>query len=64
MPKPETKRAKIVRRLTAEGWLLVRPGKEHDVYAHRVRPGVISLPRHRTLSPGVARSTAKIAGWL
>jgi hypothetical protein len=53
-----------VRRLTAEGWQLVRPGKEHDVYAHRVRPGVISLPRHRMLSPGVARSTAKIAGWL
>jgi predicted RNA binding protein YcfA (HicA-like mRNA interferase family) len=64
LPKPETNRAKIVKRLTEQGWQLVRPGKEHDIYAHGVRPGVISLPRHRTLSPCVARSTAKTAGWL
>jgi hypothetical protein len=37
----------------------------HDVYTHPDKPRqIIVLPRHRTLSPGVARSTAKVAGWI
>lgn len=64
MPKAETRRAKIVQRLEQEGWRLARAGKEHDIYLNASRKGVISLPRHRTLSPGVARSIARIAGWL
>jgi mRNA interferase HicA len=37
----------------------------HDVYTHPGRPRqIITLPRHRTLSPGVARNTAKTAGWI
>jgi predicted RNA binding protein YcfA (HicA-like mRNA interferase family) len=42
---------------------LARHGGAHDVFRHPVR-GVIAVPRHRVLSPGVARSIAKTAGWL
>ena len=45
-----------------EGWQ-VRHGGDHDVYKHPARPGRIILPRHRMLSPGVARVIAKQAGW-
>lgn len=59
----ETSRAKVVRRLQREGWVN-RGGGSHDVYTHPERPGVIVVvPRHRTLSPGVARQIAKLAGW-
>jgi predicted RNA binding protein YcfA (HicA-like mRNA interferase family) len=63
MPAIETNRVKIVSRLTREGWELARHGGEHDVYRHKIR-GVVSVPRHRRLSIGVARSIAKAAGWL
>lgn len=64
MPTPEVRRSKIVKRLEAEGWLLRRHGVEHDIYKHPDRAGTISVPRHRELSPGVARSIARAAGWL
>jgi predicted RNA binding protein YcfA (HicA-like mRNA interferase family) len=41
-----------------------RHGGDHDVYKHPTRPGRIILPRHRTLSPGVARAIAKQARWV
>lgn len=63
MALPETDRAKVAARLVREGWV-IRHGSDHDVYKHPERPGRIVLPRHRTLSPGVARSVAKAAGWL
>ena len=59
----ETSQKKIVARLQREGWVN-RGGGSHDVYTHPGRPGrIISVPRHTTLSPGVARQIAKIAGW-
>ena len=58
----ETNRAKVVARLQKEGWES-RPGGAHDIYKHSKKPGRIIVPRHRTLSPGVARSIAKVAGW-
>lgn len=65
MPKAETNRTKIIARLNADGWTLARHGSEHDVYTNPNRPGsVITVPRHRELSPGVARQIAKAAGWL
>jgi predicted RNA binding protein YcfA (HicA-like mRNA interferase family) len=64
IPSTETNRAKIIRRLEQDGWSLARHGSEHDVYRHPVKPGTIVVPRHRALSPGVARSIAKAAGWL
>ncbi len=62
MTVPETDRNKVASRLTRDGWI-VRHGGSHDVFKHPGRPGRIVLPRHRTLSPGVARLVAMQAGW-
>jgi mRNA interferase HicA len=62
MAGPETNRAKVVARLEREGWIR-RAGGRHDVFKHPVGAGRIIVPRHRTLSPGVAREIAKVAGW-
>lgn len=62
-PAVETRRNKVAARLARDGWQ-ARHGGGHDVYKHPTRPGRIILPRHRTLSPGVARAIAKQAGWL
>ena len=62
MPQIETNRAKVVSRLEAEGWMNVGGGS-HDKFT---KPGAavsIIVPRHRTISPGVARAIAKAAGW-
>lgn len=60
----ELNRQKIVARLTREGWVC-RHGGNHDVYTHPERPRVIiTLPRHRSVSPAVARNAAKTAGWI
>lgn len=64
MPTVETARAKVLARLKAEGWEIARNGANHDVLRHCKKPGVIVLPRHRVLSPGVARCVAKAAGWI
>jgi hypothetical protein len=59
----ETSRSKIVARLTREGWAS-EGGAKHDKFAHASKPGLkIMVPRHNTLSPGVARNIAKAAGW-
>jgi mRNA interferase HicA len=60
--KPETSRTKVAARLKREGWV-ERHGGDHDVYKHPTRPGRIVVPRHRELSPGVARAIARQAGW-
>jgi predicted RNA binding protein YcfA (HicA-like mRNA interferase family) len=62
MPAPETSRRKIVARLRREGWQ-EEHGGEHDKYKHPQRKGRIIVPRHNTLSPGVAREIAEKAGW-
>lgn len=54
---------RIRRRLEREGWYLQRHGSNHDIYRHPRVTGIIVVPRHRTVSPGVARSIAKQAGW-
>ena len=60
----ELNRDKVLARLKRERWV-GRTGGSHDVFTHPDRPQkVIVLPRHRTLSPGVARNTAKTAGWI
>ncbi|MGB9367241.1 MAG: type II toxin-antitoxin system HicA family toxin [Xanthobacteraceae bacterium] len=63
MEKPEINRQKVVARLAREGWI-ERHGGEYDVFKHPAKPGRIVVPRHRILSPGVARVIAKQAGWL
>jgi predicted RNA binding protein YcfA (HicA-like mRNA interferase family) len=59
----ETNRAKVAAKLERDGWI-ARHGGNHDVYKHPARSGRIVIPRHRVLSPGVARVVAKQAGWL
>ncbi|MCF4126430.1 type II toxin-antitoxin system HicA family toxin [Methylobacterium sp. SyP6R] len=64
MPKVETDARAIVARLLAEGWFS-EGGAKHEKFAHPQRPGVkIMVPRHRVLTPGVARVIAKAAGWI
>ena len=59
----ETNTRKVILRLGRDGWVKVRGGS-HDKFVHQEKPGLIIVPRHRELSPGVARAIAKQAGWL
>ncbi len=59
----ETKTDRIRRALEKDGWYLARRGSGHDIYRHPSIKGIITLPRHKTVSLGVARSIAKKAGW-
>lgn len=59
----ETKTDRIRRKLEKDGWYLARHGSGHDIYRHLSIKGIITLPRHKTVSLGVARSIAKKAGW-
>jgi mRNA interferase HicA len=62
IPTLETNRSKVAARLERDGWI-ARHGGTHDVFKHPQKPGRIIVPRHRTLSIGVAREIAKAAGW-
>jgi len=62
-PTLDMNRATVVARLEREGWV-VRHGGDHDVFKHPKRSGRVVVPRHRVLSPGVARTIARIAGWI
>jgi predicted RNA binding protein YcfA (HicA-like mRNA interferase family) len=63
MPILETSTRKIIARLEREGWV-VEHGKEHDIFRNPSFPETrIVIPRHRELSPGVARDISKKAGW-
>jgi predicted RNA binding protein YcfA (HicA-like mRNA interferase family) len=61
LPKFEDDRRKIVARLESEGWKNIGGG-EHDNF---VKDGFrkIQVPRHKTVTQGVARSIARAAGW-
>jgi len=63
MPELETNTRAVIRRLEREGWTNVGGGK-HDKFQKEGVAYSIIVPRHRTLSPGVAKSIAKAAGWL
>jgi predicted RNA binding protein YcfA (HicA-like mRNA interferase family) len=64
MAKVETRSRKVVDRLEKEGWINIGGGN-HDRFVHESRPDMmIPVPRHRELSPGVARSIAKAADWI
>ena len=57
----ETNTAKIKSRLERDGWELAG-GTKHDKYRKSGHPPVM-VPRHRSVTTGVARSIAKAAGW-
>jgi len=63
MATPESNRVRIVARLLRDGWIS-EGGAKHEKFAHADKQGLkILVPRHNVLSPGVARSIAKAAGW-
>jgi predicted RNA binding protein YcfA (HicA-like mRNA interferase family) len=63
MPTFETNTRRIVARLERESWVN-SGGGSHDIYKHPQKPDRIVVPRHTEQSLGVARSIAKIAGWI
>lgn len=60
--RPETDRQRVVAKLKAEGWIS-EGGARHEKFSHPERRHKIMVPRHNPLTPGVARSIAKAAGW-
>lgn len=59
----ETNRSKVVARLLRENRVL-EGGAKHDKFSHADKPGLkIMVPRHKTLTPGVAHNIADAAGW-
>jgi mRNA interferase HicA len=63
MANVETNRAKIVSRLMREG-RVSEGGAKHNKFAHAKRPGIkIMVPRHKSLTAGVARNIANAADW-
>ena len=64
MPEVETDVKRVVDRLPREGWTN-EGGAKRTKFAHPAHPGIrIMVPRHKTLTSGVARSIAKAAGWI
>jgi len=60
----ETNTRKVVPRLKLDMWVEIG-GTKYDKYEHVGRPDLlIIVPRHKQLSPGVARSIARLAGWI
>lgn len=62
MPRFETNRHDIISRLEAEGWVN-QGGKKHDKFTKVGVAFPVIVPRHRVLTPGVARSIHVAAGW-
>jgi predicted RNA binding protein YcfA (HicA-like mRNA interferase family) len=64
LPSIEIETRKIIARLRREGWIDVG-GSKHDKFEHPDRRDVLMIvPRHKQQSLGVARSIAKLAGWI
>jgi len=57
----ECNTAKIKARLLREGWQNVG-GSRHDKFRKFGFPAIM-VPRHRVVTPGVAASIARAAGW-
>lgn len=57
--------SELIKVLNANGWIIVRPGSNHDLYGHPDRPGVlIPVSRHKTedVKSGTLNSILKKAG--
>ena len=59
----ETNTRRVRRRLEQDGWYLERHGSNHDIYKNPRIAGIITLPRHRVLSIGMANTISKKADW-
>lgn len=54
------KRSDLIRLLEQNGWTLARNGSNHDIYTNGVRKETI--PRHREIPEGLAKTILKRAG--
>ncbi|MEQ1901923.1 MAG: type II toxin-antitoxin system HicA family toxin [Devosia sp.] len=57
----ETNTSKIIARLKREGWEDVGGSKHTKL--RKAGQSAIMVPRHKTVTPGVAASIAKAVGW-
>lgn len=65
MPPIPTASRHIIRRLTEEGWVLVRVEGSHHHFKKEGTRDLITVPHpKKDLPPGTARRIAKIAGWV
>ncbi|WP_245502531.1 MULTISPECIES: type II toxin-antitoxin system HicA family toxin [unclassified Mesorhizobium] len=64
MPLIETNTRKIIARLLRDGLVERRRRQARQIRAPGKPDVTIIVPRHREQSPGVARSIAKLAGWI
>jgi predicted RNA binding protein YcfA (HicA-like mRNA interferase family) len=54
----------IVRRLVADGWVLVRVKGDHHQFKHPTNPGLVTVPHPKKDLPiGTLRSIYRQAGW-
>ncbi|MDZ4829538.1 MAG: type II toxin-antitoxin system HicA family toxin [Phycisphaerae bacterium] len=54
----------VIKRLQAQGWVLVRTKGSHHQYRHPSKPGLVTVPHpKRDLPIGTLRSIAKQAEW-
>ncbi len=54
----------VVRRLEAEGWVLVRTKGDHRQYKHLNKQGLVTVPHpKKDLPVGTLRSVYRQAGW-
>jgi len=54
----------IIRRLRADGWVLVRTKGSHQQFKHPDRPGLVTVPHpRRDLPVGTVKAIMKQAGW-
>lgn len=63
MPEFEINTRKVIVRLKSDGWVEI-DGSKHSKFEHPSRAEMMVVPRHKELSPGVARSIAKLARWI
>ncbi len=62
LKKDENDRGEIIKHLTRDGWEQRKSGSggDHDIFKHpHPESELVSLPRHRKLSPGVAKKIVK-----
>ncbi|MBF6612774.1 MAG: type II toxin-antitoxin system HicA family toxin [Chloroflexi bacterium] len=56
------KASELVRKVKADGWVLYRHGKKHDVYIHPTKSGQLVIPRHnKELATGTLKALLEIA---
>jgi predicted RNA binding protein YcfA (HicA-like mRNA interferase family) len=55
----------VIKRLSKEGYVLVRQESAHQHYKHPERPGLVTVPVHgsRDIPPRTLHSIFKQAGW-